>query len=101
MFVVDVSALTDEGFVGRSAYEGRGVNLRFDDSSAGVYLTKEMAARLHLRKGSRVVLTVEGDPVQVVEAVVAGLGGPPRISDPRVYYAVGREGGAVVHIRKS
>jgi len=43
VFVIDVSALTKEGFVGSSTYEGKQVELGFDDSGKGVYLTPEMA----------------------------------------------------------
>ena len=100
MFVVDVSALTEEGFMGSSTYEGKRVDLRFDESSAGVHLTGEMAKRLHVRKGSKISLTVEGGSNQAFEVVVSGLTDSPKISDPRVYYAVGREGGAVLRLRK-
>ena len=100
VFVVDVSALTNKGFVGSTKYEGKRVDLSFDDGDAGVFLDSEMAGRLHVRKGSRVSLVVEGDANQVAESRVAGVRNALLISNARVYYAVGREGGAVIRIRK-
>ncbi len=99
-FVVDVSLLTEEGFKGTTKYAGKEVEISFDDKGEGVFLTSEMASRLHVRKGSRLSIVVEGDKNQVAEAAAATVGRGIRISDPKVYYAVGREGGAVVRIRK-
>ncbi|HYB06802.1 MAG TPA: hypothetical protein VEB87_01455 [Nitrososphaerales archaeon] len=101
VFVVDVSALTKKGFIGTTTFEGKQVDLEFDDGGAGVLLTSEMAARLRVRKGSAISVLIEGDRNTVVEASVGGTGKRPRVSDPRIYYAVGREGGAVIRIRKS
>lgn len=101
VFVVDVSALTKKGFIGTTTFEGKQVDLEFDDGGAGVFLTSEMAARLHVRKGSAISVLIEGDRNTVIEASVGGAGRSPRVSDPRIYYAVGREGGAVIRIRKS
>jgi ABC-type lipoprotein release transport system permease subunit len=100
VFVVDVSSFTKEGFVGTTEYEGRGVDLEFDDAGDGIFLNSEMAGRLGVRKGSQIVLTVENDANTVAKATVAGVGKTLRISDPKVYYAVGREGGAVVRLSK-
>lgn len=100
VFVVDVSSLTNQGFVGTTKYEGKEVNLEFDDDGKGVYLTSEMAGRLHVKKGSALSVIVEDDVNQVAQVMVAAVGKTLRISDPKVYYAVGREGGAVVRIRK-
>jgi ABC-type lipoprotein release transport system permease subunit len=101
VFVVDVSSLTKKGFVGTTNYEGRKVDLEFDAEGAGVSLTAEMASRLHVRKGSTLSVIIEDERTQVTEATVAAVGRGLRISDQRVYYAVGREGGAIVRIRKS
>ena len=100
VFVVDVSALTSKGFVGSTEYEGDKVDLSFDDANSGVFLNSEMAGRLHVKKGSRVSIIIEGDNNQVAETAVASVGKSLRISDARVYYAVGREGGAVIRVRK-
>jgi hypothetical protein len=101
VFVVDVSSLTKKGFVGTTTYEGGKVDLEFDAEDAGLFLTTEMATRLHVRKGSTLSVILEGERTQVVEATVAAVGKELRISDQRVYYAVGREGGSVIRIRKS
>jgi len=101
VFVVDVSALTPKGFVGSTEYEGRKIDLSFDDANAGVSLNSEMAGRLHVKKGSRISIIIEDDNNQVAETAVAAVGTSLRISDAKVYYAVGREGGAVIRVRKS
>jgi hypothetical protein len=100
VFVVDVSSLTKKGFVGTTTYQGKQVALDFDDGGEGIYLTPEMASRLHVRKGSALLVIMENDRSLVAKATVAGVGKAPRISDPKIYYAVGREGGAIVRIRK-
>lgn len=99
--MIDVSALTEKGFVGSATYAGKRVDLQFDDGGAGVFLTPEMAGRLHVRKGSKVLLTIEDDLNQMVEAAVAGVVTSPRFSDPKAYYAVGRDGGAIVRVRRA
>ena len=100
VFVLDVSALTKEGFVGTTSYKGRVVEWQFDDGDAGIFISSEMAARLHVRKGSRVSLITENERNHVTEAVVSGVGKTLRISNPKVYYEVGREGGAILKVRK-
>jgi ABC-type lipoprotein release transport system permease subunit len=100
VFVVDVSSLTKKGFVGTTKYEGKQVDLEFDDGTAGVFLTSEMAGRLRVRKGSTLSIVIEGEKNEIVNANVAAVSKALRISDPKVYYAVGREGGAVIRIRK-
>jgi ABC-type lipoprotein release transport system permease subunit len=100
VFVVDVSSLTKKGFVGTTKYEGKQVDLEFDDGTAGVFLTSEMAGRLRVRKGSTLSIVIEGEKNEIVEASVAAVSKALRISDPKVYYGVGREGGAVIRIRK-
>ncbi len=100
VFVVDVSALTEKGFLSATEYKGRRVGLQFDDQGSGVFLTSEMAKRLHVKKGSTLSVIVEDDTNRVTRASVAAVGATLRISDPGVYYSVGREGGAVIRIRK-
>jgi len=100
VFVVDVSSLTKKGFVGTTTYQGKRIDLEFDDQGAGVFLTSEMAGRLHVRKGSALSVIIEEDENRVAGATVGGIGKAPRISDPKVYYAVGREGGAIIRVRK-
>jgi len=101
VFVVDVTSITKEGFVGSTEYEGKGVDLEFDDKGAGVFLSSKMAARLHARKGSKVLLVVENERNLVTDEEVSGVGKRVRISNPKVYYQVGKEGGAVVRIRRT
>ena len=101
VFVVDVSALTSEGFVGSTEYEGGKVDVDFDDANAGLFLNSEMAGRLHVKKGSGVSVVIEDGGTHVSEVRVASVGRSLRISDAKVYYAVGREGGAVLRLRKS
>ncbi|MDG6965793.1 MAG: hypothetical protein JRM75_03915 [Nitrososphaerota archaeon] len=101
VFVVDVSSFTKNGFMGATEYQGGRVELEFDDEGEGLFLTSEMATRLQVGEGSRVSLALEEGLNQAVELTVAGVGGRPRISDPRVYYGVGREGGAVLRLRKT
>ena len=100
VFVVDVTSLAKEGFVGSTMYKGKAVDVKFDDGDAGVFLSSEMAARLHVRKGSKVLLVAENERKLVADSVVSGVGRTVRISNPRVYYEVGKEGGAVVRISK-
>lgn len=101
VFVVDVTSLTKKGYVGSTEYEGNQLDLEFDDGSAGITLTSEMSQRLHVRKGSGLSISIETERNEVVSSTVAGIAKLVRISDPKVYYAVGREGGAVIRVRKA
>ncbi len=100
VFVVDVSSFSRRGFVGTTSYEGQSIDLEFDDESGGLTLNSEMAKRIHVRKGSLVSVVIENDRTQVVESFVGGVGRSLRMSDPKVYYAVGKEGGAILRVRK-
>jgi len=44
---------------------------------------------------------VESERNIVTDAVVSGIGKTVRISNPKVYYDVGKEGGAVMRIRRT
>jgi hypothetical protein len=99
-FVVDVSSFTKRGFMGSTEYEGKTVSIEFDDDDLGVYLTSEMARRIHVKKGSPIVVLVEDDRHESAKTITAGVRPDPRISNAKVYYAVGREGGAVVRVKK-
>jgi ABC-type lipoprotein release transport system permease subunit len=101
VFVVDVSSFTEKGFIGTSSFAGEPMAIDFDDGSQGIFLNHEMAVRLGVKRGSRVSALVEADKTQAVQMAVAAVGKVVRISDTRVYYAVGREGGAVIRVRKS
>jgi len=100
VFVVDLTSLTKKGFVGSTVYQGKAVDLEFDDGDEGVVLSSEMAARLRVRKGSKILLAAENEHHIVTDAVVTELGKAIRISNPKIYYEVGKEGGAILKIRK-
>lgn len=100
VFVVDVSSFTKSGFVGTTSYEGGQVSLEFDDAGEGAFLTAEMAGRIGVKKGSKISVALEGGFSGFHELTVAGVGRSLRISDSAVYYGIGREGGAVLRIRK-
>jgi hypothetical protein len=100
VFVVDVSSFTKKGFVGSTEFEGKSISIEFDDGDLGVYLTPEMAKRLHVRKGSPLLVLVEDDRPESTKTITTVVGPEARISNAKVYYAVGREGGAVVRVKK-
>ena len=77
------------------------MDLEFDDGEAGVFLTTGMAVRLHVKKDSKVSIAVESERNLVTEAAVGGVGKAARISNPKVYYEVGKQGGAILRIRKA
>ncbi len=101
VFVVDVSSFTKKGFVGSTTFAGRRVEVEFDDRDEGVSLSGEAAKRLHVRKGSHLSVMVEDDRTQHIQTEVAAVGESIRFSESKVYYAVGKEGGAIVRIRKA
>lgn len=100
VFVVDVSSFTRKGFVGSTTYRGKPVDLEFDDRDAGIFLTTEMARRIHVRNGSALSILVENERSQLAKANIKSVGKDVRISNARVYYAVGKEGGAIIRIKK-
>lgn len=100
LFVVDVTSFTKKGFLGSTEYEGKPVSIEFDDDDLGVYLTAEMARRLHVRNGSSLLVVVEDDRPESTKTILAGVRAQPRVSNAKVYYAVGREGGAVIRVAK-
>ncbi len=101
VFVVDVSSFTEKGFRGTSSFAGEPVAIDFDDAGQGMFLNHEMAKKLAVKKGSGVSAVVEADKTQLVRMVVATVGKAVRISDAKVYYATGKEGGALIRIRKT
>ena len=101
VFAVDIGSFTDKGFSATSTFDGRQVTLEFDYGDQGISLTKAMASRLRVSKGSLVSLIVEDDRVESSELKVADVGDELRVSDEKTYSAVGRGGGAVIRIRKA
>ncbi len=99
VFVVDVTYFTEQGFVGSSNYEGREVDLEFDPAGNGVSLPHDMAERLGATNGGTVTVIVEDGAATFSNARVSVKGRKVRISDPKVYAAIGSEGGGVVRVR--
>ena len=83
-----------------TSYGEQPVEILFDDLDEGVFLTRAMAARIGARKGSKLSIVVENGAPLLAEALFAGAAKVPRISSSKVYYTLGREGGAVVKITK-
>jgi ABC-type lipoprotein release transport system permease subunit len=101
VFVVDVSAFTERGFVGSSSFAGEEVNIEFDDRNDGLVLSSAMAERIHVRAGSKVTIILENEErPQISESLIKSVGAKLRISDEKTYYFVGRTGGAVIRVRK-
>lgn len=102
VFVVAVSSFTKKGFVGSAGYQGQSVDLEFDDGDDGVFLTPQMCKKLRVKKGSKVMLVVEAeDEPRATEAELAGVVPKPRISSAKVYYELGKEGGAILKVSKA
>lgn len=96
-----VSSFTKRGFVGSTSYRGESVDIEFDDLDQGVFLTAEMCNRIQVKKGSKVLVVVEANGApRATEASLRGVSSRARISSAKVYYEVGREGGAIVTLRK-
>jgi len=100
LFVVDVTSFTEKGFVGTTAYENEKVAIDFDPQGEGIFLTSEMAKRIGAKRGDEVFVIIEDKSHTLARMAVAALGKKVRVSDDKAYHAVGREGGAVLRIRK-
>lgn len=99
--VVDVSSFTKRGFIGTSNFSGEPIEIEFDDGDEGIFLAREMAKRLTVRKGSEVSVSVEDETTLTVKIAVVGVGRAARFSSARIYFAVGKEGGAVIRVQKA
>lgn len=101
VFPIDVSSFTKDGFLGSAIVAGNRVDIEFDDKDDGVFLTREMVDRIGARKGSKLQIIVDTDErPQVAQTTVAGIQSAPKVSNAKVYYGVGRNGGAILRIRK-
>ena len=101
VFVVDVTSFTEKGFIGTTNFAGGRLDIEFDDVNAGISITGLMAEKIGVRKGSPLLVIIETEKTQMGKTSVASVGKKVRISDSKTYYAVGKEGGAVVRIRRS
>jgi len=101
VFVVDVTSFTEKGFSAKTTFEGKEIAIEFDQDDEGVFLSGEMAKKLIARKGTELSLRVENDFAKVAQSWVTSVGSAVRISNAEVYYAIGREGGVVIRIRKA
>ena len=102
VLVVDVTAFTTSGFVGSSSFEGKRVDIEFDDADKGLALTRGMSARTQTKVGSNVQVLIEDDlKIQSFESFVEAISEKPRLSNSKLYYFLGQRGGAVIRIRKA
>jgi hypothetical protein len=88
VFVVDVSSFSGKGFVGTSSFSGDPVAIEFDDGSQGVFLSREMARKLGVKKGSRISALVEAEKTDEGKPAEAPPG-PPPISEAERAEAMG------------
>jgi ABC-type lipoprotein release transport system permease subunit len=99
VFVVDVTSFTQRGFIGSSSFEGNRVDIEFDDGSDGVSLSSDMAKRIQVKVGSPLLIIGENEESpQTSRTSVTLIGEELRISDAKIYYFIGRYGGAIIRI---
>ena len=102
LLVVDVSSFTNNGFVGSSEFEGKRVDIEFDDEDNGLTLSKEMCYRTATKPGSKVSIFVEDDAkIESFESKVRAVSSQPRFSNSKLYYFMGAKGGAIIRLRKA
>jgi hypothetical protein len=101
VFVVDVTSFTKDGFAAKTTFEGEEITIEFDEENDGIHLRALMAEKISAKRGSELSVIVEDGTTQVVQTKLTGIGTTLRISDAKVYYAIGREGGAVIRVRKT
>lgn len=99
-FVVDVTSFTKSGFVCTTGYEGKELEIEFDGDGEGIFLEPEMAERVGAKESDPISIIVEGKTHSQAATRLAAIGRKVRISEEKVYYAVGREGGAILRVRK-
>jgi hypothetical protein len=100
VFVVDVTSFTGKGFIGSCTFEGKRIDIEFDDSDTGLSLDNEMCARLGASKGSTLTILVEDErKIQVIESEITAVSDKLAFSNEKLYYLVGRLGGAIIRLR--
>ena len=101
VFVVDVTSFTEGGFIGSTSFEGARVDIEFDDGSGGVSLSPDMAKKIRVRVGSPLLIIGEYDESpQTSRSTLRAIGEQLRISDAKIYYFIGRYGGAIIRVRQ-
>jgi hypothetical protein len=102
VLVIDITSFTSGGFIGSSAFEGGRVDIEFDDADNGLTLSERMCSKTGTETGSRVSIFAEDDlKIQSFEGVVVAISDRPRFSNSKLYYFVGRKGGAIIRLRKA
>jgi hypothetical protein len=85
-----------------SLFEGRRIEIEFDDADEGLTLSRAMCERALLRRGSAVVVYVEdGGEISALNSSLKGIGDKIRFSDSKLYFLIGRLGGAILRITKA
>lgn len=101
ILVVDVSSFTKQGFVGSSVFNGRQIDIEFDDIGNGIVLSNEMSRKINAKTNSAILVIGEDEQNPIIsELNVRSIGNNVSISDPKVYYFIGRNGGGILRIRK-
>jgi hypothetical protein len=102
VFVVDVTSFTEKGFIGSCTFEGKRIDIEFDDDDAGLSLDADICTRIGVRKGSSLTIVVEDDQkIQALESKVTAVKDKLTFSNEKLYYLVGRLGGAIIRLRKA
>jgi hypothetical protein len=102
LLVVDITSLTSSGFIGSSSFQGKRVDIEFDDEDNGLILSPAMSARVTADAGSKVLIFAEDDmKIQTFESVVKGVADTPRFSNSKLYYFVGERGSAIIRLRRA
>lgn len=101
VLVVDVGSFASKGFSGVSSFQGSRLEIDFDDEDKGLWLTKEMTAKLAASEGSPVEMLFEDEGgIKKVDSHVASIGDRVRVSSSQAYYLIGQAGGGILRIRK-
>ena len=100
-FVVDIGSFTESGFKGATKFGEGVVDVEFDDIGDGLFLTAPMAKKIGVRKGSFVVVLVEGEATTEHRLEVTEVGSAVRFSNEGVWQSVAPSGGAVIRVRKA
>ncbi len=102
VFVVDVTSFTRDGFVGSSSFGGSKIDIEFDDQDEGLTLDARMCKKIHAKSGTPVRIVIDDEPkLELVDSTIKSVGDRPRISNAKVYYIIGRNGGGIFRVGRS